>query len=159
MSMEKEKTYCVYKIVDLRTDEIIYVGKTSNFKHRKYYHFTQDKTPVQKYMLEEGRDKFEMTKLIDDIETNDEAVKIEDAYIVDLQPIMNKNRSGNIMKDDPKEYYRAYQRDYYSNDIDKWRKYARDYQKTDKCREHKREYLRKWRAMKKLEIQKQEGLF
>lgn len=113
----KTKTYCVYKILDLRNDQVVYIGKTCNFNKRKSAHFTQDKRPVDQYMFEQDRHNFEMTIIQNNIESNDEALKVEDAYILEYQPIMNKNRSGNIKKDDPKEYYNT----------EKWRGYRRDY--------------------------------
>lgn len=144
--MEKEKKYCVYKILDLRTDEIIYIGKSCDFKMRKSAHFTHDKRPIDKYMFDEGRHNFEMSIIQDNIETNDEAVKIEDNYILEYQPFMNKQRSGNISKDLKeyhntdkwREHHREYLRDY--RNTDKWREYNRNYQKSEKMKEYYREY-------------------
>lgn len=174
-----EKTYCVYKITDIRTDEIIYIGKTCDFNRRKSEHLTQNKQCVDKHMADEGRENFEMSIIQDDITNNDTAVKTEDACIVEYQPIMNKQRSGHIEKDDPERYmrdyhstekYRNYQGDYQRDyqKSEKWRDYQRDYYSTDKWRDyHKeynksekyREYQRQYRLKKKLEKQKQDGLF
>lgn len=172
--MEKEKKYCVYSITDLRNDEIIYIGKTCNFKQRKYQHFGHNETLIDKHMFKEGRENFEMSIILDDIETNDEAVIIEDIYIVECQPLMNIRRSGNIKKDDPNKYSREYEKsdkrkdyrkEYYNSDkwreyhkeynkSDKWRDYYRDYRKTDKGREYMRDYMREYR-LKKAEKQKE----
>lgn len=153
--------YCIYKITDLRSDEVIYIGKTKDFNSRRSFHFTQSKCPVQKYMLDEGREHFEMTKLVDDIETNDEAVKLEDQYIVELKPLMNKHRSGNIKKDDPKEYRRNYYREYNKSEKQKEykREYKRQYNKSEKQKEYMREYNRQYRLKKKLEKKNQDPLF
>lgn len=139
--------YCVYKITDLRNNDIIYIGKTKDFNQRRSYHFTEDKTPVQKYMLNEGRDFFKMEIIQDCIETDDEAVQIEDKYIVEIKPIMNKNRSGNIYKNDPDSYIREYQKS------EKWKEYQSTYQKSYRAANHQ-EYLayqKAYREKKKLE--------
>lgn len=146
--------YCIYKITDLRNEKVIYIGKTNNFNKRRCSHFTQASRPISKYMLEQGREHFEMTKIVDDIETNDDAVKLEDHYIVELNPIMNKYRSGNITADmkkynierekseKRKEYKKTYQPEY-----------QRQYQKSEQWREYKKEYQRQWRLKKKQEQQ------
>lgn len=168
--------YTVYKITDLRTDEIIYIGKTNNFDWRKRDHFRKDKQSVDKYMLDEGRDNFEMTKLQDDIDTNDEAVKIEDNYIVELKPMMNKLRSGHIKIDNPNEYYRVYAKsekqkeymkeyhkqyrqsekyiEYHQSDNYKARRceYMLEYKKSDKYREYQRQWYLKKKQDNSLEM-------
>lgn len=129
--------YTIYKITDLRTDQIIYIGKTIAFNVRKSMHFTQSKYPVDKYMLDEGRDNFEMTKIQDNVKTNEEAVKIEDQYIVELNPKMNKQRSGNISAD-----MKEYKNEYYKSE--KWKEYMKEYmkeyEKSEKCKEYRRQY-------------------
>lgn len=140
--MNKEKKYCIYSIVDLRTDQIIYVGKTYDFVKRKRAHFTDDRRHVDKYMYEEGRDNFEMNVVLDNIETNDEAVRLEDTYILEYQPNMNKCRSGHIEKDDPNGYMREY------NKSDKQRNYYKDYHNTEKYREYQRQYYHRKKAEK-----------
>ena len=56
----EEKITAIYYIKDLRTDKIIYIGQTINYKKRKAYHFCSIKQPIDKYMFEEGRENFIM---------------------------------------------------------------------------------------------------
>lgn len=141
----------MYKIVDTRNNQIVYIGKTNNFDNRKSNHFSQDKQHVDKYMLDEGRSNFEMTIIQDNIETNDEAIRLEDSYITEYQPLMNKQRSGNVFNDDPKQYMKDYKREY--EKTDKRRKYIREYQKSEKWKDYQREYQRQYYHRKKTEKQ------
>lgn len=139
--------YYVYKITDLRKNDIIYIGKTKDFNKRRSHHFTDDKSHVDKYMLNEGRDFFKMEIIQDCIETDDEAVQIEDKYIVEINPIMNKQRSGNIYKNDPDSYMREYQSKYQKSE--KRKEYKKAYREA-----HYQEYLayqKAYREKKKLE--------
>lgn len=135
--MYKIKIKCIYSIKDLRNDSVIYIGQTVNYNHRKTNHFHTIGTPVDKYMFDEGRENFEMyilQKFDEDI-SKEEMRNKENYYIEMFDTIengFNKRRSGNIFCKDNNEYYK-------------------EYQKSDKMREHRRKYLRQWRLKKKQE--------
>ena len=142
-----DKIQTLYYIKDLRDNNIIYVGETKNFEQRKYFHFKDNRSYIDLYMFEQGRDNFKMLPFTDDdysIKSDEELLKAEDKKILELQPIMNKKRSGLIEKNDPEKYNREYQKS------EKRRKYQREYQKSEKWKEYRREY-RKQRKAKLIE--------
>lgn len=49
----EDKIKCLYYIKDIRTDKIIYIGQTENYKQRKYCHFGHKKKQ-EKTALSEG---------------------------------------------------------------------------------------------------------
>ena len=133
-----DKIQALYYIKDLRDDNIIYVGKTKDFERRKYQHFKDNRSYIDKYMYEEGRDNFEMLPFTDDdysIKSDEELLKTEDKKILELKPIMNKKRSGLIEKNDPKKYNREYQK------TEKWKEYLN----TEKCKEYNKKYFQEHR--------------
>lgn len=150
-----EETKCIYYIKDLRTDKIIYIGQTKNFKQRQYDHFgSKDNQPIDSYMYNEGRENFTMGMFDIDCTnmTFDERKAEEDKLILHYDTInngFNKQRSGLISKD-KNEYMREYlknhnykhQREY--NKSEKWkelhREYMREYYKSEKYKEY---YLKK----------------
>lgn len=164
----EENITAIYYIKDLRTDKIIYIGQTKDFKHRENNHFGDKKTPIDLYMFNEGRDNFSM-EIFEDMDVNnysdDDLRKKEQELIEYYDTInngLNKHRSGNILIDDIKKYHREYMEEY--NKTEKQKQYQRDYQNsekrkeylkkyrsTEKCKEIKREAARRYRAKKKLE--------
>lgn len=133
------KIKCIYAIKDKRNDKVIYIGETVNYNHRKTNHFNTIGTPVDKYMFDEGRDNFVMyilEELNEDISKEEMRNKEKD-YIEKYKTFeegFNNRHSGNIFCNNPGEYYK-------------------DYQKSDKMREHRRNYLRQYRLKKKQESQ------
>lgn len=127
--MEDKKSYTVYQVVDTRNGEIIYIGQTKDFAMRKYTHFRGDKAPIDKYMKEEGRDNFYMVVIQQNISTREEAVKLEDKLICELQPLMNKRRSGYIEKLDKAAYHASW----YNNNKDKWKAYYKEWSEKRKA--------------------------
>ena len=76
--MEQEKIKCIYYIKDNRTDKIIYIGQTKDFKQRRNMHFySKNNQPVDKYMFEEGRENFSMNIFEDKKEYKKEYRKTE----------------------------------------------------------------------------------
>ena len=97
--MMEDKIKCLYYIKDIRTDKIIYIGQTINFKNRKYIHFGHKTQPVDEYMYNEGRDNFLMEIFnIDCLNmTDEEILKKEDELILKYDSInngFNINRGG-----------------------------------------------------------------
>ena len=160
--MDEEKIKCIYYIKDLRTDNIIYIGQTKDFKQRKYCHFGHKKEPVDKYMYEEGRENFTMN-YFKDIDctnmTDDEILNKEDVLILNYNTInngFNKYRSGKIsndMKEYKKNYMREYQKEYHREYMKKYYQEHKEYMKKY-YQEHKEKYIehsRQWRLKKKQE--------
>jgi len=140
-----DKIQTLYYIKDLRDDNIIYVGKTKDFKERKRDHFKDNRSYIDLYMFEQGRDNFEMLPFTDNdysIKTDEELLKAEDKKILELQPLMNIRRSGLISKD-IKEYNKEYHK------TEKYKEYNKEYQKTEKCKEYHREYYKEYRKTEK----------
>lgn len=137
--------YCVYKITDLRNNEIIYIGKTKDFNRRKYYHFSQTFQQVQRYMYDNDRSNFEMTVVKDNIETNKEALIIEDELIVELNPIMNVNRSGLVSKE--LEYHKEYQKKYRDDHSEEYKEYHKEYRNSHSeiYKAYQKEYQKEYR--------------
>ena len=146
----EDKIKCLYYIKDIRTDEIIYIGKTKDFEERKHGHFTLKRNPIDKYMYEEGRKNFSMENFtyIDCTNmTDDEILNKEDELILYYDTInngFNKYRSGAISND-----MREYKKNYYMREYHKITEYQKQYYQEHK--EKYREYLRQWRIKKKQE--------
>ena len=137
-----EETKCIYYIKDLRTDKIIYIGQTKNFKQRKYDHFgSKDNQPIDSYMYNEGRENFTMGMFDIDCTnmTFEERKTEEDKLILHYDTInngFNKQRSGLISKD-KNEYSKEYSKNHNY-------KHQREYQNTDHWKKLHREYMREY---------------
>ena len=143
-----DKIKCLYYIKDSRTDKIIYIGQTENYKQRKYCHFGHKKKPVDKYMYEEGRENFIMEKFDIDCAnmSNDERKRKEDELILQYDTInngMNKIRSGLISKNDNYESFKHKRT--YRNNIEHYREYHKQYKNTEKYKEYQKDYYQKHR--------------
>ena len=163
--MKEEKIIAIYGIKDIRTDDVIYVGLTTNYKQRKYHHFRDKLTPIDLYMLDNDRTNFEMF-IIERIEGDYDLSELKDKenyYIEYYDTIgngLNKQQSGNI-SNDWKEYQKEYQKEYHKSD--KWKEYKkeyfREYNKSEKRKEYyksekRKEYMRQYYQKKKLEKQR-----
>ena len=136
MEEDTDKIKCLYYIKDLRNDKIIYIGQTKDFQTRKYSHFGNKKTPIDKYMSEEGRENFEMN-IFNNIDctnmSDDEMLNKENELILQYDTIhfgLNKNRSGLLT------YNKNYHKQYYSRNYH--REYMKKYRETNKEREKER---------------------
>jgi len=146
--MDEEKIKCIYYIKDTRTDKIIYIGQTENYKQRKYCHFGHKKKPVDKYMFEEGRENFIMEMFDIDCSnmSDDERKQKEDELIINYDTInigFNKNRSGMISKNDNYESFKRKRT--YRNNIEHYKKYQKQYKNTEKYKEYTKDYYQKHR--------------
>lgn len=132
---------CIYCIKDKRTNKIIYIGKTQNFKQRYSEHFRKSVTPIDKFMLDNNRDNFEMfpikifdklpnnfheyeQKFIDKYDTINNGLNIVPAkglartspyrhkYIT--TPEYRKKNNAYMKKYRQTEKYKQYTREYYS---------------------------------------------
>lgn len=116
------KICCIYAIKDKRSDKVLYIGQTKNFKNRRKVHFsnTKYKRPMDQFMYNEGYDNFEMYVLeeLPDDTTLEEMRNKEQFYIDKFDTFnngLNKRRSGNISAD--------------------WKEYCRELERTDKYKE------------------------
>ena len=159
----EEKIKAIYYLKDLRTDKIIYIGQTKDFKERKRAHFRAKKCPIDKHMFEEGRENFSMNifKDIDYLNITYEELKTKENELIKCYDTINngwnKNRSG-LISNNTKEYQREYSKTEKYKDHCKekrnneqykeyQREYQREYSKTEKYKEYKKQY----RLKKKLE--------
>lgn len=150
--MEQEKIKCLYYIKDNRTDKIIYIGQTKDFKQRRNEHFRKNQNPIDLYMFEEGRDNFSMEKFDIDCTdmSGDEILQKEDELILQYDTInngLNKRRSGWITKTE--DYLNFKCRRYRENNKAHCKEQLRLY-----YLEHKKQYIencKQYRARKKQE--------
>lgn len=167
--MEQEKIKCIYYIKDNRTDKIIYIGQTKDFKQRKYQHFGNNYIQIiDKYMFEEGRENFIMEKFDIDCTnmTEDEMLQKEDELILQYDTInngFNMLRSGLISK--TKEYdnqrsakfhktekHKEYIKNYHQ--IEKYKEYQKNLRQTEEYKKYQREYQREYYQKHKEELNK-----
>jgi predicted GIY-YIG superfamily endonuclease len=99
------KKHTVYAIINPIENNVFYVGESTNFKTRKWQHntisnriFNDEKEKIVKSIFSAGL-KPTFLILDYDIETKEDAVKIESFYIKKYRelghPITNKNDGGN----------------------------------------------------------------
>lgn len=134
-----DKIKCIYAIKDKRSDKVIYIGQTKDFNHRKSCHFNDDKSIIDSFIFQEGREHFEMfliEKLLDDI-TNEEIHSKEEKYILEYGTLFNgfnKIHAINEKRKNPNEYLKqwraenkelcsSYNKNYYEQNKDKFEKY------------------------------------
>ena len=140
--MTGEKIKCIYAIKDMRSDNIVYIGKTKNFKQRKYAHFGHKESSVDLYMFKQGRENFEIIiiqKYTDN--DSDEFLRVkEQEYIEKYDTIkkgLNKNKSGNVQSQNPKKYLENYR----ISNKDKLKEKHRTYYNLNKSKIQERQKL------------------
>lgn len=159
--MREEKITAIYGIKDIRTDNVIYVGLTTNYKQRKYHHFHTSNNPIDKYMFDNDRLNFDMF-IIERIEGDYDLseLKNKEQYYIDyydtIENGLNKQRSGNITNDREyyqKEYYKEYTKsDKYKEYYQKHKEYQKKWEEEHK--EYRKQYYRVLHQKKKLEKQR-----
>ena len=157
------KIKCIYAIKDKRSDKVIYIGQTGNFKKRKSEHFSDKRRRVTKYMFDEGYDNFEMYVLeeLSDDTTLEEMRNKEQFYIDKFDTFnngLNKRRSGNISAD-WKEYCRDLKRtDKYKEKYKKWYENNKEKYQTEEYKKYNREKAKRYYQKKKQEKLNQEQI-
>lgn len=143
------KIKCIYAIKDKRSDKVLYIGQTKNFKQRKYQHFGCKRDKIDNYIFQEGDENFEMyilEELNEDI-TRSEMYEKEQIYIEKYDTLnngLNFKRSGNISAD-WKEYCRELgQTDKYKEKNKKWYENNKEKYQTEEYKKYNREKHRKW---------------
>lgn len=122
--------YTVYIIRHISTGQVLYVGKTSNFKRRAYEHLKLN-THSKNWLSVIGTGNV-LIEEVAKFNNKTDALKYEDELILKYNTIengYNNNRSGLISSENPEEYQKEYQK---------------EYRNTDEHKEYKREYQRKW---------------
>ena len=120
------KICCIYAIKDKRSDKVIYIGQTKDFKQRKYQYFGSTSRPIYKYLYDEGRDNFEMI-IIEELSNEilrEEMLLREQEYIEKYNTIedgQNINKSGHIFIDNKREYYKQYKKEYMKDYMRRYR--------------------------------------
>lgn len=153
-----DKIKCLYYIKDTRTDKIIYIGQTIDFKRRKREHFGHIIQAVDLYMFENGRNNFSMeifTNINTENYSNEDLQKKEQELILQYDTInngYNKQKSGLITKD--KDYKITYAKEH--NETERRREYKKTYAKehSQELKEKKKEYY-KQNKQKILDYQKE----
>ena len=136
--------YTVYIIRHICTGQVLYVGKTKDFKRRAYEHLKL-RTETKEWISVIGSGNI-FIEAVAKFNNETDALKYEDALILKYDTITNgynKHRSGLIEAENPKEYSLKWHREYYQkNDKYKeWhREYERKYRQTEKYKEYKRNY-------------------
>ena len=106
-----EKEYTFYKIYHKQNLECLYVGKTSNFKHRKSQHKTKGYVNDDTNMVEIYRMKCD----------NKTALSIEQSWIDWLHPIWNKSNAQQYKPDEARykilKYYILRERGFSDDEI------------------------------------------
>ena len=160
-----EKIKCIYAIKDKRSDKVLYIGQTKDFKRRKNEHFKDIEQPIDNFMLQNGRDNFEMyvlEEINEDISLNEIKNK-ENFYINKFDTYnngFNMYHSGNCT--DEKSYQLEYSRtekrmkqisNYKKNNREKINEQNRKWRinNLEQSREYNRNYAKQWREVHKEE--------
>lgn len=133
------KICCIYAIKDKRSDKVLYIGQTKDYKTRKSHHFGKPFRPVDFYTFNEGRDNFEMfilEELIEEMSIEEIRNKEQD-YIEKYNTIengFNKRRSGNYSKGEKRKQY---MNNYYNSE--QYKEWYNDYYSRPEVKERKRQ--------------------
>ncbi len=80
MEKEYKKKFCIYKIVDKNTNNVIYIGQTTNTLHRRLIqHHSGDYTYPDRQISKYDFDDLDILPIVD-CSTQDEADKLEKLY-------------------------------------------------------------------------------
>lgn len=147
--------YTVYLIRHICTGTVLYVGKTKNFRVRKYEHLHL-RTNTKDWIVEIGTSNISIEKVAE-FENEVDALKYEDELINRYGTIengYNKQRSGLIATSSRKK---EYQQEYQQRDVFKvsHQKRQADYfaahHDDEDFKQHNRDRMKLYRLRKKLE--------
>ena len=115
--------YTVYLIRHISTGQVLYVGKTNNFKHRAYEHLSL-KTNSKDWLSSIGTNNV-LIEEVAKFSNETDALKYEDELIIKYNTIengYNEKRSG-LITENKDEYYRERRKK------DEYKEYQKKYQK------------------------------
>ena len=127
----------IYKIINTVTKDF-YIGSSKNIKQRWANHKCKStwnkhpNNPMYLDMKKYGVDKFEL-QILEEAEVEQLKEK-EQQFIETLKPIYNNNNANGLDVERYKEYNKEYQKS------DKCKEYHKEYQKSDKYKKYKKEY-------------------
>ena len=123
-----EKISAVYRIINTITGDF-YVGSSKDVKKRWANHKIPStwnehpNNPMYLDMKKFGVDKFEL-EILEEVEI-EQLKEMEQQFIEKLKPVYNSNRANGL-------------------DIERQKKYKKEYRKTDKCKEYQKQYHKKY---------------
>lgn len=94
--MKKKSIKCIYKITDKRTGKVIYIGQTKDFDRRKSAHFASNKTLIDSFMYEQGRENFEMNIILDCSNKTDNEINCLETQLITEYDTINTGFNKNI---------------------------------------------------------------
>ena len=148
------KISAVYKITNTITGDF-YIGSSKDVKSRWACHKCQStwekcpNNPMYQDMQNYGVDKFEF-QILAEVEA-DKLKEAEQRFIETLKPTYNNRNANGLDIERQKKYNKDYQKEYRKSD--KCKEYQKDYQKeyrkSDKCKEYQKDYQKEYRKSDK----------
>jgi hypothetical protein len=141
MNYENSQIYCIRN----KIDNLIYIGSTCQPLYKRFHqHKIASKNKsfkLYQHFKDIGIDNFYI-ELIESFpcENKNELRAREQYYCRDYNTFTNGlNKNCAIMDYDIKEYHREYNKDYYINNVDKFKEYNQKYyeKNIDKCKEYR----------------------
>lgn len=159
------KVKCIYAIKDKRSDKVIYVGQTVNFKKRKEHHLYDNNRPIDIYIVQQHRENFDIY-ILEELpkDLSKEEMRNREQYYIDFYDTYNNGfnmrQSGNISLFNVQEYNKERNKKWYENNRIYVNERARQYRENnrEKYDEYQREYQRQYRLKKKQEKLKEQEL-
>lgn len=120
--MNKYNNACVYKIYNKLNPEEFYIGSTIQSLTRRFQRHKKDLTcSLYHTMLEKGFDNFniELVCCYENCENKKDLLKLEQEFIDELKPTINKNRAISTEKD--KKIWKDNNREKHNEYSKQWR--------------------------------------
>ena len=127
----------IYKIINTITNDF-YIGSSKNIKQRWAHHKKPSawkqhpNNPMYQDMKNYGTDKF-VFEVLEEVEEN-KLKETEQQFIKKLKPTYNQMNAKGLNVERYKEYKKEYEK------TDKRKKAKKEYEKTDKRKKYKKEY-------------------
>lgn len=141
MKSKYPKTTGYYCYCHITPDEMFYIGYSGLQPSERWNPSNYKTSSLRPYIEKYGWDSIRHVVLKDGL-TKEQAEQLEDLLIQEAKRqgfCINKNGSGGIARDNPKEYYREYEK------TEKRKEYHREYNKTEKYKEYQHEYQKLYR--------------
>ena len=131
----------IYKITNTVTNDF-YIGSSKDVKKRWADHKCPSRwnqhpnNPMYQDMKQYGTDKFAF-EILAEVEA-DKLKEKEQQFIETLKPTYNSNRANGLDIESYKKYYKEYQKS------DKYKNYQKEYQKADKYKNYQKEFYKEY---------------